>query len=76
MYYIIMMFFLQSIKQGNPCKRRKWSTTDIDLMRAESAEVVAAIGIRLELEQRLMVGVVGGMFAEGRPGRRWFGLRS
>lgn len=40
---------------------RERGTTDIDLMRAKRSEVIPTVGVGLELEQGLVVRVVGGM---------------
>lgn len=45
-------------------------------MRAQRAEVIATVRVWLELEQRLVVGVIGGVLAKRRAGGRGFGLRS
>lgn len=49
-------------------------STNIELVRAQGAEVVPSVIVRLELEERLMMRVVGVVTAQGRAGRRG-GLR-
>lgn len=56
-------------------QNERGEVTDIDLVRAEGAEVVAAVRVRLELEQRLVVGVVGGVLPQGSAGGRRLRLR-
>lgn len=45
-------------------------------MRAKRAEVVSAVCVGLKLEERLVVGVVRGMLAEGGARGSWLRLRS
>lgn len=56
---------------SKPCKRIKKRITDIDLVRAKSSKVIATVRVWLELEQSLVVRVVGGVLAQrGAGGRR------